>query len=411
MTILSGGFLAGCDDEDNSGVKAPEEFTVSVSSVNVLWDDTEAVIELGANDTWSATQTQTWIQLDPDKGAAGDHRLFFVLSRNYNLLPRTAEVDIRCGEAIRKVTVVQSGCDDPARVTTVSASVVTGTTAYSSGELSLSGYAYEIEHNLGLTMEQFRKAVEDETIELCIVDRKTGTWKSAGYTANGLGYWLDSDMEVTGWNGAGYPANAIFIETDGDVAYIGRADGIVNEATFDLSFVYRLKDEPGKYLRFNVEVTCPVYVAEVEIRVDGHVIDAKVEIVGEYNATMIPYGDILEVLSAQLATPTVEDFVAGIQSGEISMYMIDPVTGEWLTTANKTAGGIAGYWLGEKLTPVGWDGAGYPAITVFIETYEADGIGIGSAPGVESGMEFKANFVYARSDQKYVQINLHAYEH
>lgn len=411
VTALAGGFLAGCSDDDDSEVKLPEEFTMDVNSVNVLWDETEAVVDFGANEAWSAVCSETWAQIDPTKGDAGDYRLFLVMKRNYNLLPRTAEITVKCGEVSKSIIVVQSGCDDKSQVTTINTALETGPVAYSTGELSLSEYAYEIENNLGLTMEQFKKAVEDETLELCIVDKKTDTWKSAAYTADGLGYWLDSDMEVTNWDAAGYPANALFIETDGDVVHIGRADGMMDEVSFDLSFVYRLKNEPGKYLRFNVEVTCPVYTAEVGIEMEENVINAKVEIVGEYNATLLPYDGIMETLSEYLSVGTVEDFVKGIQNGDIFMYMVDSATGDWLTEAKYTAGGVAGYWLGENLTPTTWNPEGYPAITLFIETYDADGIGIGSAPGVESGMAFDVSFVYAKSPQKYVRVNLHAYEH
>ncbi len=415
VTAFSGGLLAGCSDDDETGVKLPEDFTVNVSAVNVLWSETEAVVDFGANEKWTATSAYSWAQVDPTKGAAGDHRLFLVLGRNYNLLPRTAEVNIKCGEVTKKITVLQSGCDVPTLVTTVNATVTTGTADYSSGELSFSGYAYEIENNLGLTLEQFGEAVGDGTLELCIVDRKANTWKSANYTANGLGYWLDSDMEVTSWDGAGYPANALYVETDVDAVYIGRAPGITNETSFDLSFVYRLKDEPSKYLRFNVEVICPIYVPEVNIESDGNVINVEIEIVDVYNPTNIPYEDIMDVLSEYLSVATVEDFIAGIQNKDITMYMVDPATGDWLTgwkdENGYTAGGVAGYWLSEDLKPRFWDGAGYPAISIFVETYDADGIGVGSAPGVESGMEFDLSFVYVKNAQKFVKINVHAYEH
>lgn len=415
VAMISIASLISCsDDDDDAGVKIPDSFTVETSStVNVLWNDTEAVIDFGANESWSATCSESWAQIDPTKGDAGDHRLFLVLNRNYNLLPRTAVVKIQCGETSSQVTITQSGCDDPASATKIDLALETGTVPYSTAEISLSGYSYELENNLGLTVEQFKQAVEEKTVELCIVNKTTDTWQSADYTANGLGYWLDSDMEVTTWDAAGYPANALFIETGEDAISIGRADGIMSEAIFELSFVYRLVNDHSKYLRFNVEITCPVYTPELTIESDEtaeNVLNVNLEIVGEYNPTTIPYESLLSILTDNLSVETAEDFVSGIENGDISMYMIDPTTGEWLTDADPTAGGYVGYWLGENLMPTGWSGDGYPAITVYIETQD-EGIDVGAAPGVTSGMSFDISFVYAKSTKKYVQINLHAYEH
>ena len=177
-----------------------------------------------------------------------------------------------------------------------------------------------------------------------------------------------------------------------------------------MSFVLRLAKDHSKYLRFNVNVTCPIYTPEVKVEADGNVVEATIEMVDVYNGTVLPFEQLLDVLSESLSVESAEAFVAGIENGDIFMYMVDPATGEWLTEAKYTANGYAGYWLGENLTPTGWSGAGYPAITIFIETYD-EGISIGAAPGVESGMEFNVSFVYAKSAQKFIRINLHAYEH
>lgn len=410
FALLSGGFLAGCSDDDEPEVKVPESFTVSANSANVMWDDTEAVIDFGANVKWDAVSSAAWVQIDPNKGDAGDHRLFLVMTRNYNLLPRTATVSLKCGEQTQQITVTQSGCDDPTKVTTVNTSLETGTTDNSAGELALSGYSYEIENNLGLTIEQFKQGVADGTVELCMVNRKENSWSSADYTANEPGYWLDSDLEVTHWDGAGYPANALFIEVSEDVVYIGRAPGITTELNFEMSFVLRLAKDHSKYLRFNVNVTCPIYTPEVTVEAEGNVVEATIEMVDVYNATVLPFEQLLDVLSESLSVESAEAFVGGIENGDIFMYMVDPATGEWLTEAGQTAGGYMGYWLGENLTPTGWSPDGYPSNTIFIETHD-EGIGIGAAPGVESGMEFNVSFVYAKSAQKFIRINLHAYEH
>ena len=81
FALLSGGFLAGCSDDDEPEVKVPESFTVSANSANVMWDDTEAVIDFGANVKWDAVSSAAWVQIDPNKGEAGDHRLFLVMTQ------------------------------------------------------------------------------------------------------------------------------------------------------------------------------------------------------------------------------------------------------------------------------------------------------------------------------------------
>ena len=66
FALLSGGFLAGCSDDDEPEVKVPESFTVSANSANVMWDDTEAVIDFGANVKWDAVSSAAWVQIDPN---------------------------------------------------------------------------------------------------------------------------------------------------------------------------------------------------------------------------------------------------------------------------------------------------------------------------------------------------------
>lgn len=135
--------------------------------------------------------------------------------------------------------------------------------------LDLSGEAYDpslidfskskeaIEKCLGISYSEFLKDIKDADgpIALYMVDNETGEWDTTSdYTANGLGYWLDTKAHVTVWNAEGF---AYYVETDPDNAGVNIGHmGVASGTKFELNFVYAMKEDPqSKFIQFKVTAT------------------------------------------------------------------------------------------------------------------------------------------------------------
>jgi len=266
-------FTACDDDDDVVDVVIPEKFSMDISSLNIDWNETEGVVELEANSEWRVESSSYWISVDPSKGDPGDYRMFLNFEPNPYRLPRVGEVSVACGEQTGKITVTQAGCSDNSKVAPCTGSIEIESLDYATGEIQLSAYSEAIEGNLGLTLAQFGKGVEDDgNIEFFMVG-KDGEWIAGGTSGTRCGAWLDADLNVTDWNAAGYPLNAMFIEVyneDGPSLVIGRAPGVPDDAEFTVNFGFTFKDDHSKYCLFQINVLFPK-------------MDLKGEIVGTFD--------------------------------------------------------------------------------------------------------------------------------
>lgn len=136
----------------------------------------------------------------------------------------------------------------------VSNTIPTG--SYSSFSIEFANYAEAIETCLEMTVSEFSNEVSDTdgSIAMYIVDTETGEWdKDSSYTANGIGYWVNSAGKVCSWGDTGA---TYYIETGDDgCVYIGRHDGIPSGNVYKMSFVYTYKDDNSKYIQFIVTAT------------------------------------------------------------------------------------------------------------------------------------------------------------
>lgn len=398
LISLSGCFLTSCDDDDNTIVEVlPEEFTVELSSINVAWNETEGVVDFGANAKWEASAVASWITVEPTKGGAGDYRLFMTFEPNPYLLPRTAQVEIKCGEQRGHVSVTQGGCQDESLVEQANAQVEVESLDYATGSVSFGNFMPLIEGNLGMNKEQLATALDEGTgLEFFMV-QKNGDWVRGGTSGTPYGAWLDNNLNVTSWDGEGYPYISTAIEmygNDGEPEItIIRAPGVPENTVQNLKFGLALENDLSKYVIFNLEVTYPeinldaTLVAELDYTLD-------IEINDSYAPTMLTF-DYNAVCSALGCS--------NLGAAKVVTYNAD---GEAETYTG--GGAVGGYWYDTKGNVCKWgEGAGF-----FIEYDGEDednpdsknSLRVGNFPNVEP-FTATTNFNFVNNGKR-VQLNI-----
>lgn len=140
-------------------------------------------------------------------------------------------------------------------VTDPSTIIVNGTLPagdYAGFTIYFADYKDAIETCTGMSLAEFGEAVQNKDV-MALYLIENGVWREQeDYTANGLGYWLTGDAQVTGWGNN----SVFFIETAGaDGITIGRFPGIASGTKISVSFVYVVKADPTRYIEFIVSGT------------------------------------------------------------------------------------------------------------------------------------------------------------
>lgn len=116
--------------------------------------------------------------------------------------------------------------------------------------VNFSEFAEAIEGGIGMTVSEFsEKAMDTESgMALYIVD-ENGNWNTtSSYTANGLGYHLDSKNGVVTWESSWY-----YVETTDGGVNIGRNTATSGSTTL-AHFVYTMTSDPSQYVEFIITV-------------------------------------------------------------------------------------------------------------------------------------------------------------
>lgn len=357
--LLSAAILAtapvftACDDDDVTYVTPlPDKFSTVLSSLNVEWNETEGVVDFEAPGKWKAESASEWIEVDPTKGDAGGHRLWLNITPNPYMLPRTGEIHITCGEEYGKIVVTQAGA--PAdQVAPTSNSLEVLSLDYAAEEINLSSAASDIMGNLGLTLDEFSKGVDDDgNLEFFMVG-KNGEWVSGGTAGTRCSAWLDKDLNVTWWDGSGYPANAAFIEVYGGedpethevsepVVVVGRAPGVPDNQEYDLVYGFTFANDHSKYIIFNTHVIfVPMDLKGTVVRT--YDMTVNVEANDGYQATPATFNAAEVAAALGASNITLAKVVSYDSNGDFIDY-----------TANN------GYWFDQKGQVGSWgEGAGW----------------------------------------------------
>lgn len=148
---------------------------------------------------------------------------------------------------------------DPSKVVTSANIPGEGYGVYS---INLKDYADSFMLSMGLSIDEVIKALDNEQIDVYLCDasgnrvlNEDGTHPD--YTSGWLGYWLDSDGNITYWDGAGYPANMMFLEYGGSGIYnLGNAASPTPAGTqTTVRFDFVSQENPDSFLQFIVAVT------------------------------------------------------------------------------------------------------------------------------------------------------------
>jgi len=148
---------------------------------------------------------------------------------------------------------------DPSKVVTTANIPGEGYGTYS---LNLKDYADSFMLSMGLTMDEVIKGLENDKIDVYLCDadgnrvlNEDGT--RPDYTSGWLGYWLDSEGNITGWSGDGYPANMMFLEYGGGGIYnLGNSANATPAGTqTTVRFDFVSVDNSKSFLQFIVAVT------------------------------------------------------------------------------------------------------------------------------------------------------------
>lgn len=371
--LMSAPVFTSCDDDDDPLPPVPTEFTLDLNSLNIAWNETEGVVEVGANSEWQAVSETSWITIDPSRGEPGDYRMFLNFEPNPYRLPRTGELTVTCGEQTGRITVTQGGCSDDSKVAPCEASLEIQSLDYETGEVKFSAFAAAIEGNLGMTMEQFASGVDDEgTLDFFMVG-KDGQWIEGGTAGTRCGAWLDANMSVAPWNADGYPANAAFVEVYGGedpTLVIGRAPGVPDDAEYTINFGLTVRDDHSKYCLFTVKVkfTAVDLVGELVGTIDLDVIAPPYD---NYTVTYVPFDEAAVRDLLGCSSMSLVKVVGYDANGEFVPYTAD--NGYWFNLDGSIGswGEGAGWYLeyhgdSDEATDVertSWNFGNFPGVT------------------------------------------------
>lgn len=346
--LVSAPFLTGCDDDDEVVLDPiPENFAMNLSSLNIDWNETEGVVDIEADNNWKAESATPWISVDPDRGEAGKDRMYLSFKDNPYALPRTGSVNVTCGDKSGVVTVTQAGRPSDL-VAPVAINLEVESLDYATGEVEMSSMAEDILGNLGLSLAEFGRGVDDDgDLEFFLVD-KEGNWIEGGTAGTRCGAWLDKDLKVTHWDGAGYPANACFIEVYGGenpVLVVGRAPGVPDDAEYTIQFGFTPKNDHSRFIIMNLTVVFPKMDLKGEL-VDTVDLDVAIAPNSEYAITQVPFD--AAAVAASLGTSSISNVkvVSYDENGEFVPYTGN--NGYWFDTAgNVCSWGEGAGWFFE----------------------------------------------------------------
>ena len=410
---LTGIMFTSCSDDnkEKEDVQLPAKIEITATQSNLNWNEKETYINFSSTQKCTATSTDSWIEVETNKGEAGDYRLFITTEPNTYLLSRTGNVTISSGDKSETISIVQSGCTDRSSVYTINQTIEMGPTGWSYYLMEFSLYTDQIEGNLGMSLESFMEALQSLEMGMYMVD-KNGNWDtSSPYTADPQpGYWLDYEGNVKTWDdGFGaYPGNAFYAIAFAETDYLGleilRGDE-VPQGSYDLSIVFSPTNDHSKYLHFNVEVVCPVYEPIIDITFPNDTTaDINVEIVGEYNATVVSFDALEPIISNAFGISPSElgDLCDQAQAQDsLAVYFVESDGG---FSDGYTANGF-GFWLNDKNQICTWGSEGF---SWYIENW-ANGINIGSL-GIEGAQYGPITLIYQIGAKK-MTVNISGYQH
>lgn len=355
--------VAACDDKNVDEPTMPQGFTVVLDRLTVAWDETEAVVDFGADQKWKVEAMPEWVSIDPRSGKPGEHRLFLNVQANHYRMVRSGEVMLVCGEKSAKILVTQGGCSDESAVAVAEFKgemvAVPGTAL----KLSFSDFAKAIEGNLGMSVADFGKAIDrDGELEFFVL--VGDKWVNGGSFAGAAGAWLDSDMNVVDESSIGWPVNAIRLEcVAGDEPYIhiSRAKNVPEGSEFELRFGFALRNDHTRFMTFHgtVKVVAESLSGEIVATYD---MNAELAPASAYETTSLPFA--AATIAEKLGVTSLDSckVVSYDASGEFIKYTAN--NGYWFSTEGEVVKhGADAAWAIEYKGDDSWTLCPYPGVS------------------------------------------------
>lgn len=258
-------------------------------------------------------------------------------------------------------------------------------------EISLKDYASYFHQNLDMTVDETLAAFDSGDVVFYNINATGGCWNLT-----------EPNAGSTGWNynalGVADASNAVASVTlDRSakklVVKMFNSPSAGTIVTSNLGFAIKNGKDFDDYVRFSITMT----VTDPGKVITSLNLDSSVG----YDCKVISFDDFAEDIEFSMGM-TIDDFCEmADNTSEVTLYMEDATTSEWLTEYESmregTTGGVQGYWLDSNLLPTTWSGSGYPDNLFFIESYGVDdrGVYIGlAASGVAAGTSKVVRFVY-----------------
>ena len=105
--------LVGCSKGDDPQPK-PETDSITItsgSSITLQSEESTGTITISSNVSWKASATESWVELSPTSGAAGNSSITVKVKENESTDERNASVTITGGKASASVTIAQKQKD------------------------------------------------------------------------------------------------------------------------------------------------------------------------------------------------------------------------------------------------------------------------------------------------------------
>lgn len=268
-------FLNMTVDEAMEAVKAGTVVFYNIKTSRNCWDTTPAnagqygwIYDANGSIASEEANAKFKMGLDPDK------KQVVINAINNPELGTVATLDF--GFAIKNGSNfddyvrfnVTNSITDPSKVVVA---VTIPATGYGIATINFNNYDELFRINMGMSAADFIKAIDKDAVVAYLVkddervlvedtdDDGNVIMVTPPYTSNGLGWWLDPDLNPCGWSDAGYPKTFMFCEYGGDGNYnFGNSDGaslVPSGTQTTLTLDFALAEDPDTYLQFIVAVT------------------------------------------------------------------------------------------------------------------------------------------------------------
>lgn len=106
--LLTVVFLTACGSDDEEVVSGG--ISLSATDINVEYDETSYSVDIMTRSVWSATvddAAKSWLTLINAKGAGGNEKLTFEMTKNTSNVSRQAVITVKCGTSSAELKVTQ----------------------------------------------------------------------------------------------------------------------------------------------------------------------------------------------------------------------------------------------------------------------------------------------------------------